>query len=141
MIAHMLPRSLVLLLIAVSAMLGSGCYAQKGEIATTDYGISLYGKFRFESEGDLFSIHKHEGEELVPPGAVLSCIRAYYAIGYFAGGATVTEDNLTREISKVFFIMKPNGEFTYYEPTPDGNFPGDQLRSRPRFGKLYDPER
>lgn len=110
-------------------------------IEFTEDGIHLYGKFRFESEGELFDILDEKSKVLISAGAVLTCIRKSYTIGYFAGGATVTEGAKSRQLAKVFFILKPSGEITYHSPSPDGNFPGKLLPDSIEFGKLYDPQK
>jgi hypothetical protein len=111
------------------------------EIEFTALGINLYGKFRFESEGELFDIIDNDSKILISSGAVLTCIRRTYTIGYFGGGATIFEDGKSRVIPKVFFILKPSGEITYHSPTPDGNFPGKQLAGSIEFGTLYDSQK
>jgi hypothetical protein len=111
------------------------------EIEFTELGINLYGKFRFESEGELFDIIDNDSKILISAGAVLTCIRRTYTIGYFGGGATITEDGKSRVIPKVFFILKPSGKITFHSPSPDGNFPGKQLPDSIEFGKLYDPQK
>jgi hypothetical protein len=110
-------------------------------IEFTEDGIHLYGKFRFESEGELFDIFDKESKVLIPAGAVLTCIRKSYTIGYFGGGAMVNEGTKLRQIPKVFFILKPSGVITYHSPSPDGNFPGKLLPDSIEFGKLYDPQK
>lgn len=115
--------------------------SQKPEIEFTDLGINLYGKFRFESEGELFDIIDNDSTILISAGAVFTCIRRTYTIGYFGGGATISEKGNSRVIPKVFFVLKPSGEITYHYPSSDGNFPGKQLLGSVKFGKLYDPQK
>ena len=106
-------------------------------ITFTDLGINLYGMFRFESEGELFDLSDNESKILIPAGAVLTCVRSLYTIGYFAGGGTVTDGDKIFKIQKVFFVLKPSGEVTFHSPTADGNFPGKQLPNSIVFDALY----
>ena len=110
------------------------------KIEFTEFGVKLYGKFRFESEGELFDIIDSDSLVLVSAGAVLTCIRESYTIGYFAGGATIDDGGKPRTIPKVFFILKPSGEITFHAPTPDGNFPGKRLAKVSELGRLYEPK-
>jgi hypothetical protein len=80
-----------------------GAKSQKPEIEFTDLGIKLYGKFRFESEGELFDVIDNDSKILISAGAVLTCIRQSYTIGYFGGGATSSTNGKSRFIPKVFF--------------------------------------
>jgi hypothetical protein len=111
------------------------------KIQFTELGINLYGKFRFESEGELFDIIDNDSKILISAGAVLTCIRQSYTVGYFGGGATITEGGASRVIPKAFFILKPSGKISFHSPTPDGNFPGKQLPDSIEFGRLYDPQK
>ena len=115
--------------------------APKDGIKFTELGVNLYGKFSFESEGELFDIADGDGKELLPPGAVLTCIRRSYTIGYYGGGATIMEKGKERVIPKVFFILKPSGKITFHSPSPDGNFPGKQLPDSLEFGRLFNPQK
>jgi hypothetical protein len=121
----------------VSAMEPSPSGVPKERIEFNELGIVLYGIFRFESEGELFAVIDGKSTILVPVGAVLTCIRPAYAIGYFSGGAAVVNGGATRALAKIFFILKPSGEVTFHETSPDGNFPGAQVVGSVVFGILY----
>lgn len=146
MIMHQFSKLLMALLIALSMAASNGCNerdqsdAPGAGIEFTDLGINLYGKFRFESEGERFDIIDRDSRILIPAGAVLTCIRRTYTIGYFAGGARVKEGAKSRGIPKVFFVLSPSGEVSYHAPSPDGNFPGEQLPDSIEFGVLYDSQ-
>jgi hypothetical protein len=65
-------------------LFGSMAMAEKNGIKFNDLGITLYGKFNFESEGEMFVVENTaDRKQLVPAGAVLTCIRSAYTIGYF----------------------------------------------------------
>ena len=85
-------------------------------IVFTELGINLYGKFRFESEGELFDIIDNDSKILISAGAVLTCIRQSFTIGYFGGGATITEDGASRVIPKVFFILSLPAKSAFIPP-------------------------
>lgn len=127
------------LLLTTSAMSASGQDQQlegeapsdkseaKDGIEFTELGIRLYGKFTFESEGDLFAVVDNESKELVPPGAVLACIRKSYAIGYYAGDVVFTEGDKEFRSPKVFFVLYPSGKVTFHLPDATGTTFGRQL--------------
>lgn len=114
-----------------------GCQTQTQEKASqeiqdnikfTTSGIDLYdGMFRFESEGELFQLIDSESTVQVPTGAVLSCIRRNYTIGYYPGEVSITDSKASFKIQKIFFILKPSGEITFHRPAIGGHFSPDKL--------------
>ena len=107
-------------------------------IEFTHLGICLYDRFTFDSEGEMFSICDNESVELVPPGAVLTCIRRTYSVGYYSFGATIFEDDEASTVPKIFFVLKPDGTITYHLPRPDGNFFGAKILGRVSFTAALD---
>jgi len=114
--------------------------ASKNGISFTEFGINLYGKFIFESEGELFDLSDSDSKILVPAGGVLVCVRQAYSIGYYGGGATIINGTKFSNAPKLFFILKPDGEVTFHLPSPDGNFFGEQITGTIEFKTLYKPD-
>lgn len=120
---------------AKNAVVNDAAEAPQG-IRFTELGISLYEKFRFESEGELFDLSGPDSTVLIPAGAVLSCIRSDYTLGFYPAGATVTHEGRSSKVSKVFFVLRPTGEVTFHMPNEDGNFFGKKLEGTVVFDPL-----
>lgn len=108
-------------------------------IKMTDYGIELYGRFLFESEGERYEVLEKNknggigvGTTLVPGGAVLTVIKKRYSIGYYEGKVTVTQSSKVTSVPKIYFTLTAKGiEFHY--PTEDGKYCGEKVAGQVDF--------
>ncbi len=94
-------------------------------IQFTEYGICLYGKFVYESEGEICPVSDTEMREIIPASAVLTCIRPTYTVGFYSGGARIQGDDVV--IPKVFFVLERTGKVSFYLPSEDGRFIGEEI--------------
>lgn len=137
---HRFPSTLLALALVLSALAATcACSRNSGESRTPfrpdNYGIPLHGGYRFYcGDGELSSLVSPDGHEIVPPGAVLSVVRAGYCIGRHDGGAFYHRDGQRIDLDRVFFVVHPDGKLEFAEPHPDSpGFPGPRIVEKITF--------
>lgn len=126
------------------AILGCDAAARRHELAVNskkriaEDGIALIGGFRFGSgDGDLSAVYNSDNYEVVPLGAVLVVVKRAYCIGYSDYGAYYIEQTRKVVLSKVFFIIYPNGKIEFYFPdATDARFFGDRIPGAVSFERI-----